>query len=166
MKMDFNTAFDRLIGYEGGYADHPADPGGETNWGITLNTARAAGYTGSMRALTRDQAKAIYHTAYWDGAQCGEYPGAIAFQVFDAAVNHGVTQAIRFLQRALGVTADGVVGPDTLAALRSASMPDVLARFNAERLQFYSSLPSWPTFGAGWRQRLASNMRYAAEDAS
>lgn len=163
--MDFDTAFDRLMGYEGGYANNPADPGGETNWGITLATAREAGYAGSMRALTREQAKAIYHAEYWDRAQCDAYPGAIAFQVFDAAVNHGVPQAIRFLQRALDVTADGVVGPVTLEALRSACLPDVLERFNAERLEFYTSLPTWPTFGANWQHRLASNRQYAVEDA-
>lgn len=99
--MNFDTAFERLIGHEGGYVNHPEDPGGETNWGVTLRTAREAGYTGSMRDLTRDQAKEIYRTAYWGRAQAEQYDGAIAFQVFDAAVNHGIGQAIRFLQRAV-----------------------------------------------------------------
>ena len=93
--MNFDIAFERLIGHEGGYVNHPEDPGGETNWGITLRTAREAGYTGSMRDLTRDQAKEIYRTAYWGRAQAEQYDGAIAFQVFDAAVNHGIGQARR-----------------------------------------------------------------------
>lgn len=163
--MDFDTAFDRLIGHEGGYVNHPDDPGGETNWGITLRTAREAGYVGSMRDLTRDQAKAIYRTAYWGRAKADQYDGAIAFQVFDAAVNHGIGQAIRFLQRAAGVADDGAVGPVTLAAVRAMSAPDVLARFNAERLDFYTRLSTWPTFGKGWARRVAGNLRYAAEDA-
>jgi len=161
----FDRAFDRLIGHEGGYVNHPDDPGGETNWGITLRTAREAGYTGPMRDLTRDQAKAIYRAAYWGRAKADQYDGAIAFQVFDAAVNHGIGQAIRFLQRAAGVADDGAVGPVTLAAVRAMSVPDVLARFNAERLDFYTRLSTWPTFGKGWARRVAGNLRYAAEDA-
>lgn len=163
--MNFDIAFERLIGHEGGYVNHPEDPGGETNWGVTLRTAREAGYTGSMRDLTRDQAKEIYRTAYWGRAQAEQYDGAIAFQVFDAAVNHGIGQAIRFLQRAVGVADDGVVGPVTLAAVRAMSVTDVLARFNAERLDFYTKLSTWPTFGKGWARRVVGNLKYAAEDA-
>ncbi len=163
--MNFDTAFERLIGHEGGYVNHPEDPGGETNWGVTLRTAREAGYTGSMRDLTREQAKEIYRTAYWGRAQAEQYDGAIAFQVFDAAVNHGIGQAIRFLQRAVGVADDGAVGPVTLAAVRAMSVTDVLARFNAERLDFYTKLSTWPTFGKGWARRVVGNLKYAAEDA-
>jgi len=163
--MTFDQAFERLIGHEGGYVNHPDDPGGETNWGITLRTAREAGYTGDMRSLTRDQAKEIYRTAYWGRARADQYDGAIAFQVFDAAVNHGIGNAIRFLQRAAGVADDGAVGPMTLGAIKAMPVTDVLARFNAERLEFYTKLSTWPTFGKGWARRVAGNLRYAAEDA-
>jgi len=162
--MNFDIAFERLIGHEGGYVNHPEDPGGETNWGITLRTARAEGYTGTMRDLTREQAKEIYRTAYWGRAQADKYDGAIAFQVFDAAVNHGIGQAIRFLQRAATVADDGVVGPVTLAAVRAMSVTDVLARFNAERLDFYTRLSTWQTFGKGWARRVVGNLKYMAED--
>ncbi|WP_377723132.1 glycoside hydrolase family 108 protein [Comamonas nitrativorans] len=163
--MNFDIAFERLIGHEGGYVNHPEDPGGETNWGITLRTAREAGYTGSMRDLTREQAKEIYRVAYWGRAKAEQYDGAVAFQVFDAAVNHGIGQAIRFLQRAVGVADDGAIGPVTLAAVRAMSVTDVLARFNAERLDFYTKLSTWPTFGKGWARRVVGNLKYAAEDA-
>lgn len=163
--MNFDIAFERLIGHEGGYVNHPEDPGGETNWGVTLRTAREAGYTGSMRDLTREQAKEIYRTAYWGRAKAEQYDGAIAFQVFDAAVNHGIGQAIRFLQRAVGVADDGAVGPVTLAAVRAMPVTDVLVRFNAERLDFYTKLSTWPTFGKGWARRVVGNLKYAAEDA-
>lgn len=163
--MNFDTAFDRLIGHEGGYVNHPNDPGGETNWGITLRTAREVGYSGAMRNLTRQQAKEIYRAAYWGRARAGQYDGAIAFQVFDAAVNHGIGQAIRFLQRAVGVADDGIVGPATLTAVQAVPVADVLARFNAERLDFYTKLSTWPTFGKGWVRRVASNLKFAAEDA-
>jgi len=163
--MNFDTAFERLIGHEGGYVNHPADPGGETNWGITLRTARAEGYTGRMRDLTRDQAREIYRSAYWDRAKADQYDGAIGFQLFDAAVNHGIGNAIRFLQRAVDVADDGIVGPRTIAAVQSMTVTDVLARFNAERLMFYTKLSAWPTFGKGWARRVAGNLHYAADDA-
>lgn len=161
----FDTAFDRLIGHEGGWVNNPQDPGGETNWGITKAVARENGYTGSMREMTRDQAKSIYKTAYWGRAKADQYDFAIGFQLFDAAVNHGIGNAIRFLQRAVGVADDGVVGPMTLSAIKAMPVTDVLARFNAERLFFYTKLSTWPTFGKGWVRRVAENLRYASEDA-
>ncbi|TJZ73583.1 glycoside hydrolase family 108 protein [Chitiniphilus eburneus] len=163
--MNFDQAFERLISHEGGYVNHPSDPGGETNWGVTKRVAVENGYTGSMKALTREQAKRIYKTAYWDRAKCDRYSGAIAFQLFDAAVNHGLGNAIRFLQRAVGVTDDGIVGNKTLEAIRALSTQDVVLRFNAERLLFYTKLPTFSTFGKGWVNRVAENLRYSAEDA-
>ncbi len=162
--MNFDEAFERLIGHEGGYVNHPRDPGGETNWGVTLRTARAEGYSGPMRAMTRDQAREIYRTAYWGRARADQYDPAIGFQVFDAAVNHGIGNAVRFLQRAVGVADDGAVGPVTLAAVRKVTVTDVLSRFNAERLDFYTKLTTWPSFGKGWARRVAGNLRYAAQD--
>lgn len=163
--MNFDQCFERLIGHEGGYSNHPNDPGGETMWGITKRVAVENGYTGPMRELTREEAKAIYKRAYWDKAKADQYDGAISFQLFDAAVNHGITQAIKFLQRAVGTTADGIVGPKTLAAIAAMDVDDVLMRFNAERLQFYTDLSTWSTFGRGWARRVAGNLKYAAEDA-
>lgn len=163
--MTFDIAFDRLIAHEGGYVNHPADPGGETNWGITKRVAMEQGYTGPMRQLTRDQAREIYRTAYWQRARADQYDSAIGFQLFDAAVNHGIGQAIRFLQRAVDVADDGVVGPVTLRAVHSMTVTDVLARFNAERLEFYTKLSTSPTFGKGWARRIVGNLRFGAEDA-
>ena len=163
--MNFDQAFERLIGHEGGYVNHPADPGGETNWGITLRTARAEGYTGPMRSMTRQHAKEIYRSAYWGRARADQYDGAIGYQLFDAAVNHGIGNAVRFLQRAVGVADDGAIGPVTVAAIKRMSVTDVLAKFNAERLDFYTKLTTWPTFGKGWTRRVAGNLRYAAVDA-
>ncbi len=93
--MTFDEAFERLIGHEGGYVNHPNDPGGETNWGITRSVARSEGYTGSMRDMPRSTAKEIDRRAYWHRAKADQYDPAIGFQVFDAAVNHGIGQAIR-----------------------------------------------------------------------
>ncbi|BDX19701.1 hypothetical protein MFKK_25110 [Halopseudomonas aestusnigri] len=163
--MDFDEAFDRLIGHEGGYVNHPADPGGATNFGITERVARAHGYLGDMRQLTRSQAREIYRVAYWGRARADEYDGAIGFQLFDAAVNHGIENAVRFLQRAVDVADDGDVGSITLNAVRAMTVTDVLMRFNAERLQFYTKLSTWPQFGKGWARRVVGNLRYGAVDA-
>lgn len=162
--IDFNEMFERLISHEGGYVNHLDDPGGETNWGITIATARANGYTGSMRSMTRDQAKAIYKVGFWQRAKCDSYDPAISFQLFDAVVNHGIGNGIRMLQRAVGVADDGVVGKYTLGAIERHSVNDVLFLFNAERLEFQSKLTKFTTFGRGWIRRTAGNLRHAAGD--
>ncbi|OTG87682.1 hypothetical protein B9T31_04075 [Acinetobacter sp. ANC 4558] len=164
MSLSFEEVFERLIGHEGGYVNHPKDPGGETNWGITLGTARANGYLGSMRSMSRNQAKEIYRSAYWDRAKCSQYDAAIGYQMFDAAVNHGIGNAIRMLQRAVSVADDGKIGSLTLNAIKAKTVDDVLVLFNAERLEFYTKLNTFPTFGRGWTRRVAGNLRYAAGD--
>lgn len=155
--MNFDEAFDRLIGHEGGYSFHPSDPGGETMWGVTARVARADGYTGDMRSLPRDRAKAIYRKSYWAAVQADQLPEAVRFEVFDAAVNSGPVQAVKWLQRALGVRDDGALGPVTLAAARSADAM-LPARFNGHRLQFMTDLAAWSSFGKGWARRIASNL--------
>lgn len=162
--MNFDIAFDRLIGHEGGYSNDPRDPGGETMWGITIRVARAHGYNGPMKDMPRSVAKRIYKASYWDKVGAHNYHPAIGFQVFDAAVNHGVGQAVKFLQRAVGSTADGIIGPRTLAAINDKPVEGVVLGFNAERLKFYTSLSTWSAFGKGWTRRVANNLAYAAED--
>lgn len=161
----FDRAFDRLIGHEGGYSNHPNDPGGETMWGVTAAVARGAGYAGNMRDLTREQAKAIYRTLYWDAVKGDELAGVLAFQVFDAAVNHGPGQAAKWLQAAAGVAVDGKIGPLTLAAVARLEPTVAALLFNSARMLFYTNLKTWPSFGKGWARRVAGNLRYAAEDA-
>ena len=162
--MSFDTAFDRILGHEGGYSNHPDDPGGETMWGVTIAVARANGYVGPMRDMPRDTAKEIYRTQYWDKVKGDSMPFPVAFQVFDAAVNHGTSQAAKLLQRAAGVADDGIIGPKTLAAVASRNAAVILLLFNAEREQFYTDLKTWPSFGKGWSRRVVANLRYAAGD--
>lgn len=162
--MSFDLAFDRLIGHEGGYSNHPDDPGGETMWGITQAVARSNGYLGAMRDMPRGTAKAIYRAQYWDKVKADAMPSPVAFQVFDAAVNHGASQAVKFLQRAAGVDADGIIGPKTLSAISNKELSALLFLFNAEREQFYTDLPTWASFGKGWSRRVVANLRYAAQD--
>lgn len=159
--MNFDQAFDRLMGHEGGYVNLPSDPGGETQWGISKRSYPDL----DIKALTREDAKAIYLRDFWQRGRMDELDPAIAFQVFDIAVNSGIETAVRMLQRAAGVADDGHIGPVTIAAIKARSVTDILMLLTAERLDFWRKLSTWPTFGKGWAGRAAQNLRYAAQDA-
>ena len=159
----FDKAFDLLIGNEGGYVNNPKDPGGETNWGITRTVAVDNGYDGSMKLMPKETAKGIYKKMYWDKLQCDQLPFVVAFQLFDAGVNHGNSQAVKFLQRALSVVDDGVIGAQTIAAVSKLDDLQIVMLFNAERIEFYAALKTFSTFGKGWVRRVASNLKLAAK---
>lgn len=162
--LTFQQIFDRVIGHEGGYVHDPRDAGGETIWGITKRTARENGYQGEMKQMKREQAFEIYKQAFWQRYQCELLPSALAFQFFDACVNHGSGNAARMLQRAVGVLDDGVIGKLTLQAVENQALNDTLMRFVAERLKFYIRLANFNAFGKGWVNRMAGNLVYAAQD--
>jgi lysozyme family protein len=153
--MVFDQAFDELLRHEGGYSDHAADPGGKTRYGITEAVARANGYTGDMRELPLDVARRIYRTVYWDAVRADELPDAVRYAVFDGAVNSGVRQSVRWLQRAVDATDDGILGPATLRAVQRQEPEVLLRRLLAQRLNFMAALPTWPSFGRGWARRIA-----------
>jgi lysozyme family protein len=152
----FDDAFAALLGNEGGYVDSPADPGGETMFGVTARVARAWGYTGDMKDLPIETAKAIAKKNYWDAYQCDQFDPRIGFQVFDAAYNGG--HPAQWLQQAAGVKADGVIGSITVAAVRAADPMKLIMRFSAYRLQYLGNLSTWPQFGHGWSNRIANNL--------
>jgi len=158
--MNFDEAFDRLLGHEGGYVNDPSDPGGETNWGISKRAYPDI----VIKALTRDQAKKIYKLDFWDRLDGDFLPPGLAFQVFDFAVNSGITTAVRYLQRACGVADDGYWGPISQAAVQSQPESDLVMRLNAERLEFMSKLAGWQVYSRGWVRRVAKNLRYGAYD--
>ena len=157
--MTFDDAFDALIGHEGGYSNNSADPGGETRFGVTRRVAIQEGYTGDMRILPRDFAKQVYRKRYWDAVRAEQLPNLIRFSVFDAAVNSGVSQAAKWLQRALGVDDDGVIGPMTLKAAENCAPLDVAIRINCMRLEFMTDLPQWGSFSRGWVRRVVKNLK-------
>ena len=160
----FEKAIDRVLAHEGGYVNDPRDNGGETNWGITRNTATAAGYKGSMRDMTREQAKVIYRARYWTPIKGDDLPFSIAYQLLDAAVNHGVRRAIMLMQQSVGTTQDGVIGGKTIQAISSRDPQQLALLFNAVRLEFYAGLADFAHFGKGWTRRVAVNLRFAATD--
>lgn len=153
----FDVAFANLLGNEGGYSNNPADPGGETNHGVTEKVARKWGYTGRMIDLPVATAGMIAKSEYWDPYSCDQLPLPIAFQVFDTAYNGGFPA--KWLQQALGVTADGNIGAQTIAAARGCNVWQAVACFNSWRLSYYTSLGTWGTFGKGWTNRIAANLK-------
>ncbi|MDH0776829.1 secretion activator protein [Delftia tsuruhatensis] len=172
--MNFDQAFDRLIGHEGKFTANPADDG---NWtggrqgrgelkGTKYGISAAAYPHLDIKGLTLEQAKAIYLEDFWD--VIGRAHPAIKFQMFDAAVNHGLGNAVRILQRAVMVADDGIWGPRSQVALDSMQElrghNDVLLRFLGFRLKFWASLAKFDQFGRGWTNRGAENLLFAAED--
>lgn len=156
----FADFIDRVLNSEGGYVNNPADIGGETRFGISKRSYPLV----DIKNLTRLQAIEIYRTDFWNRVQGDKLPPMFAFQALDAAVNHGIGNSVRWMQRAAGVADDGNIGPVTLAAVARTEPSDMVLLFNAERLAFYSKLATFDTFGRGWINRIATNLRYAAAD--
>lgn len=152
--MEFDEAFEKLIGHEGGYVNDARDPGGETNWGISKRSYPAV----DIKALTLDGAKLIYRRDFWDRCRADQLPAELRFDLFDGAVNSGVVQSVRWLQQSVGAVDDGVLGPLTLAAVAAMNPAAVAARYNGNRLMFMTDLKVWPTFSRGWARRIAGNL--------
>lgn len=152
--MNFDLAFDKLIGHEGGYVNDARDPGGETKFGISKRSYP----TEDIAGMTLMHAREIYRRDFWDAIRADEMPDAVRFDLFDAAVNSGVRQSIRWLQRSANVIDDGVIGPKTLLAVRIADPQRLSRRFNGHRLQYMASLGTWSTYGRGWARRIAANL--------
>lgn len=156
----FLDLIDRVLSHEGGYVNDPRDPGGETKFGIAKRSYPHL----NIKDLTRQDAIAIYQRDFWQRVQGDKLPLPFVFQALDAAVNHGIGNAVRWMQRAAGVADDGVIGPATLAAVARQEPADLVLNFNAERLEFYAKLQTFDHFGRGWARRVAQNLRYAAQD--
>ena len=154
----FEQAVEHVLKHEGGFVQHPRDPGGATKFGITRETlARAKKRPASIndvRRLSRKEAIAIYRQLYWEAVRADELPPGLDLAAFDLAVNSGPTRAVKMLQTALGVEADGIIGPITLGAAREADAPETIRRLTKARLGFLGRLATWPVFGLGWRRRV------------
>lgn len=159
---EFERALTRVLVHEGGYVNNPRDPGGETNRGITQRVynayrQRLGLQLVSVRGISSSEVEAIYKANYWDLAKCDQLPAGVSYVVFDGAVNSGVAQSVKWLQRALNVTADGVIGNATIAAIQNyGNMDRLVDAICDRRLAFLKALKTWKTFGNGWASRVAA----------
>lgn len=160
MKENFNISLTWVLKHEGGFVNHPEDPGGMTNMGITAETF--AEYTGrrlstitekEIRALTVDQVAPIYKRKYWDKCKCDQLPSGLDYAVFDYAVNSGPSRAIKHLQRCLAIAEDGIIGQDTLKHINQVIPKELLYEYISLREEFLKSLKTFNTFGKGWISR-------------
>jgi lysozyme family protein len=157
----FEDALKLVLIHEGGYVDHPRDPGGATNKGVTLAVfQRFFGADRSkedLRAITDEQIQEVYKSGYWDKCKCDDLPAGVDYVVFDQAVNSGPGRSAKWLQAAIGTTVDGGIGPQTVAAARNAAPDATVNTMCDERLTFMQNIRGgslWETFGLGWQRRV------------
>ncbi|WP_420344054.1 glycoside hydrolase family 108 protein [Paenirhodobacter sp.] len=157
-KENFAACLAQVLLSEGGWSDHPADPGGATMKGITLATYRKyrPGATkADLRAIADAEVAQIYREGYWNAVRGDDLPAGLDLVAFDAAVNSGTGRAAKWLQSAVGAVADGRIGAGTAAAAHAARLPDAIRRALQARKSFLISLSTWKTFGRGWSARLS-----------
>ncbi|AMW79744.1 secretion activator protein [Acinetobacter sp. TGL-Y2] len=172
MSLTFDQAFERLIGHEGKFTNDRQDRGNWTTGVIGKGELKGTKYGISamtypdldIKNLSLVQAKNIYKRDWWDKINAESLHSAIIFQVWDFAINAGMGTAKRKLQLAVGVLDDGIIGNLTIKAINKAELNDILLKFNAERLKYYTSLSTWPRYGKGWTLRVAGQLNYAAMD--
>jgi lysozyme family protein len=164
--MDFDRAFTALVGNEGEFTNSPSDRGNWTSGKVGVGLLKGTKYGISamtypqvdIRNLTLENAKKIYHADFWVKTHCDELPDAIRFDVFDMAVNSGISATIKTLQKAVGAFPDGVFGPKTKKLLESFDAEKLDKRLAAQRLIFICDIGTFPTFGKGWVRRVANNL--------
>lgn len=154
----FRECLEIVLTHEGEWADHPSDPGGATMKGVTIGVfAQFKGRKVSkeeLRAISQADLEAIYRRKYWDKVMGDDLPVGVDLATFDAAVNSGVGQSVKWLQRAVGAKDDGRMGAETLAALAGRDPKSVVLDMISRRMAMLRGLRTWPTFGRGWTRRV------------
>jgi len=155
---NYNEALRLVLKHEGGYTNHPSDPGGPTNFGITIHDYRRYinknGTALDVKNMKLVQAAKIYKEKYWDIQHCDEMPSGVDYAMFDYGVNSGVGRSQKVIQRILKVQVDGIIGAKTLAALKAQDPQFIILAICKERLGFLRALHTWPVFGKGWGRRV------------
>ena len=158
MKINFKSALKHVLVHEGGWADHPEDPGGATMKGVTLTTYRRHfGKDRSkddLRNISDQELEQIYRSGYWSKCHCDELPTGVDYAVFDAAVNSGPGRGAKWLQAAVGAKQDGGIGSNTLSRVEELDSIQVADSMCDRRLNFLRNLSTWSTFGKGWERRV------------
>ncbi len=168
MEASFFKSLDMVLHHEGGFVDHPDDPGGATNKGITHKTYadfldRPLEDVSELKNIPKEHVQKIYKSGYWDAVRGDELPAGVDFCVFDWAVNSGPRRAAKALQKAAGATVDGAIGPMTVAAVNAADAAQIIEDVTKEREEFYRSLRTFDTFGKGWLRRNKETRDFALE---
>jgi lysozyme family protein len=157
MKETYHEAMQKVFIDEGGYTNDAADPGGPTNWGITIHDARMYwkpdATAADVRAMPKDVAEEIYAKHYANPIRYDDLPPGVDYAVLDYGINSGISRSAKVLQRIVGAEVDGIIGPKTVAATAAAQPVDVINAIYAERLGFLQRLRTWPVFGRGWARR-------------
>ena len=154
---NFQPCLEFVLEHEGGWADHPRDPGGATMRGVTMAVYQS--YLGrniskkELRNIPQDHLVDIYKSLYWDKVRCDQLAAGVDLVVFDMAVNSGVSRSARILQRCVGAVPDGVIGPKTMALVNGIPAKDIIVKFSDGRENFYKNLNTFDTFGKGWLRR-------------
>jgi lysozyme family protein len=159
MQDNWDKSFEMVLVHEGGYVNDPRDPGGRTNLGVTQRAWESYWNRKSseeeMRRLTPNIVKPFYKAMYWDKIKGDQLPSGVDYAAYDLAVNSGTGRAAKYLQQIAGVTADGVIGPKSIEAIKACDPGQVVDALCGMRLDFLKRLPTFDTFGKGWSRRVA-----------
>ena len=159
MNANFQQALKWVLKSEGGYVEHPQDPGGATNKGVTLETYRIFRQNHHLTAedlkkISDQDVSTIYKKMFWDKIRGDDLPAGVDYCVFDAAVNSGPGRASKWLQACVGADVDGVLGPITITLTKRQKTDQLIHDYCMRRLSFLLDLPTWKTFGKGWTKRV------------
>jgi len=167
MQSNWIKCLETILHHEGGYVNHPKDPGGETNLGVTKRVYEDFGGTKDMKDLTVEDVEPIYRKNYWDRVKGDDLPSGLDLCVFDFGVNAGTGRAAKYLQTMIGTVADGGIGPNTLKALatyvESEGIEGAIRNYQEARQEYYESLSTFETFGRGWTRRVDETTKMAIE---
>lgn len=167
MKQNFDKCLTMLLKHEGGFVDHPKDPGGMTNLGVTKAVydkwIGRESTEAEMRGLTQDDVAPIYKKNYWDRCKCDQLPSGADWSVFDWAVNSGTGRASKAMQKIVGAKQDGAIGPKTLQMIANEKAEFLVERMYDQRQSFYEKLNTFETFGRGWTRRNKETKETALE---
>ena len=167
MKKNYDKCLETILHHEGGYVNHPQDPGGETNLGVTKRVYQEWGGTKDMKDLTFDDVAPIYKKNYWDKMKGDDLPSGLDLCVFDFGVNAGPGRAAKYLQTLIGTVADGGIGPNPLAKLKEytdkTGVKETITNYQNERQGYYEKLSTFKTFGRGWTRRVEETTKLALE---
>ena len=165
MQANYDKCLETILHHEGGYVNHPKDPGGETNLGVTKRVYEEFGGTKDMKDLTVEDVAPIYKKGYWDKMKGDDLPNGLDLCVFDFGVNAGPGRAAKYLQTMIGTVADGGIGPNTLAKLKEYVDEHGLAKsidnYQEARQAYYEKLSTFATFGRGWTRRVDETTQLA-----